>query len=81
MTQEFREMVDRRKANTLTMNRTRELLDATIAREAVLEERQRRAGIYKKIVNEIGFLAVDRGMFWDTIEARIQKLFGELNGQ
>ena len=82
MTPELREIVDRRKANTLTTEDTRRLLDASIARETAREERQRRAGIYRRLATACAFAARSTTMrAWEHWEAQIQTMIGELNGQ
>ena len=82
MTPELREIVERRKANTLTTEDTRRLLDASIARESEREERKRRAGIYRQLAIACEFAARSTTMrAWEYWEAQIQNLIGELNGQ
>ena len=82
MTPELREMVDRRKNNTLTTEDTRRLLDASIARESEREERKRRAGIYKRLATACEFAARSTTMrAWEHWEAQIQTMIGELNGK
>ena len=82
MTPELREMVERRKANTLTTEDTRRLLDASIARESEREERKRRAGIYKRLATACEFAAKASTMrAWEYWEAQIASMIGELNGQ
>jgi ferric-dicitrate binding protein FerR (iron transport regulator) len=82
MTPELREMVDRRKNNTLTTEDTWRLLDASIARETARKERQRRAGIYEQLAIACAFAARSTTMrAWEHWEAQIQTMIGELNGQ
>ena len=82
MTPELREMVDKRKANTLTAEETQRLLDASIARETAREERQRRAGIYKQLATACAFAARSTTMRdWEHWEAQIANMIEELNGQ
>ena len=82
MTPELREMVERRTSNTLTTEDTRRRLDASLARETAREERQRRAGIYRRLATACAFAARSTTMrAWDHWEAQIANMIGELNGQ
>ena len=82
MTPELREIVDKRKANTLTAEDTQRLLDASIARETARKERQRRAGIYRQLATACEFAARSTTMrAWEYWEAQIANMIGELNGQ
>lgn len=78
----FAELVEKRRAGTLTPNQTREIIDEAIARETAREDRQRRAAIYAKLANACLFIQKardERG--WQFWEEQIQRLIGDLNGQ